>query len=99
MIKCNRYVWCARESCHPGDDDVTAPAHYFATLADGSTVECKPIIRALGLSWALGNAFKYLWRAGRKTPDALKDLRKARELLDDEIRALEAAGDAPKSDK
>lgn len=74
----------------PQADDVKAPSHYFVELRDGTRVECKHVTRALGLSWALGNAFKYLWRAGRKTPDKLKDLRKAREMLDDEIRALEA---------
>lgn len=74
----------------PISDDVAAPSHYFVTLRDGSRVECKHVTRALGLSWALGNAFKYLWRAGRKTPDKLKDLRKAREMLDDEIKALES---------
>lgn len=80
-------------------DEVRAPSHYFVTLADGREVECKHIARALGLPWALGNAFKYLWRAGRKTPDVLKDLRKAREMLDDEIKALEAAEQSSKPAK
>jgi hypothetical protein len=77
----------AREAA--SGDDVKTPSHYFATLADGTVVECRPLIRALGLNWWLGNVLKYIWRAGRKTPDKLKDLRKARELLDDEITALE----------
>jgi hypothetical protein len=80
-------------------DEVNAPAHYFVTLTDGQRVECKPLIRALGLSYALGNVVKYIWRAGRKTPDVLTDLRKARTYLDDEIRALEAADGAKGSDK
>lgn len=50
-------------------------------------VECFDVIEALGFdaSFNLGNVLKYLWRAGRKTPDALEDLKKARTYLDREI--------------
>lgn len=55
--------------------------------------ECLDVLHALGLGFNLGNAFKYIWRAGRKQPcanardrKALEDLKKARFYLDDEIR-------------
>lgn len=58
-------------------------------------VECFDAIDALGFdkSFALGNVLKYLWRAGRKTPDALADLKKALVYLEREIakREQEAA--------
>lgn len=54
-------------------------------------VECFDLIEALGFdaSFNLGNVLKYLWRAGRKTPDALEDLKKARTYLDREIASRE----------
>jgi hypothetical protein len=48
------------------------------------------VIQALELNFSLGSALKYLWRAGRKTPDRLQDLEKARDCLDREIRRLKA---------
>lgn len=55
------------------------------------------VIRAWSLNFALGNVIKYVRRAGHKVPTgyspecaALEDLKKARNYLDDEIRALEA---------
>lgn len=66
-------------------DPVTRPRHYVATLADGREIECREVIRALGLNFALANVLKYLWRAGRKTPDRAQDLRKAADYLADEI--------------
>jgi len=68
-------------------DDVTKPRHYVVTL-HGREVECREVIRALDLPFALANVLKYLWRAGRKTPDRLTDLRKAAAYLADEIDAL-----------
>ena len=40
----------------------------------------------------VGNAVKYLWRAGYKSPDAVTDLLKARWYVDREIQRLEAQG-------
>lgn len=49
------------------------------------------VIRAFGLDFFTGNAVKYICRAGRKNPDPLEDLRKARTYLNEKIRELEAA--------
>jgi hypothetical protein len=53
------------------------------------------VIDAWGLGFALGNAVKYISRAGRKPGnDALTDLRKAAFYLAREIARLSRAGDA-----
>lgn len=63
-------------------DAVNHPPHYKA--ANG--LEAIDVIESFGLSnsFALGNAAKYLLRAGRKG-DAVEDLKKARWYLDREI--------------
>lgn len=62
-------------------DDVSHPAHYRV-----AGLECLDVIEALGLGYHLGNAFKYLWRAGRKDASrTVEDLRKARFYIDREI--------------
>lgn len=43
--------------------------------------ECRDVIRSLGNDFDLGNALKYLWRAGKKNTDAREDLLKARFYL------------------
>lgn len=40
------------------------------------TVECFDLIDALGFTFYLGNALKYLFRCGRKNPDRTEDLEK-----------------------
>lgn len=52
---------------------VNHPPHYIVP----GLPECIDVIERLGLGYHLGNAMKYLWRAGRKTEDAAQDLRKA----------------------
>lgn len=62
---------------------VVHPDHY------GGDVPTEPIkvIRAWGLNFALGNAVKYLSRAGRKDPaKKLEDLSKAIFYVEDEIQ-------------
>lgn len=54
-----------------GGDAVNHPKHYNV---HPSGIECIDIIE--NLSFCLGNAVKYLWRAGEKGP-ALEDLKKA----------------------
>jgi len=67
---------------------VNHPAHYNT---DPSGVECIEITRHM--SFNLGSAFKYIFRAGRKDlvgnalESELKDLRKAIWYFDDEIAA------------
>lgn len=51
-------------------------------------VECQDLIEALDLDFNCGNTLKYLFRCGRKTPDRIEDLRKARIYLDFAIDAL-----------
>ena len=50
-----------------------------------ATVECLALIDALDLNFNLGNALKYLWRAGRKTASKREDLRKCLTYLQAEL--------------
>ncbi|HEX9844157.1 MAG TPA: DUF3310 domain-containing protein [bacterium] len=68
-------------------DAVHHPAHYGG--AD-NPYEAIKVIEAWGLGFHLGNALKYLARAGKKG-NALEDLRKARWYLDRQITRMEAA--------
>lgn len=69
---------------------VDHPAHYGG--AD-NPYEAIKVINAWGLGFELGNAVKYISRAGKKG-DRLEDLRKARWYLDYEIRREEAKREA-----
>jgi hypothetical protein len=62
------------------------PTHYGG--AD-NLYETIKVVEAWGLGFCLGNAVKYISRAGKKG-DALEDLKKARWYLDREITALES---------
>jgi hypothetical protein len=60
------------------NDNVSHPKHY----ASGLQVEVECIMFTRWMSFNIGNAFKYIWRAGMK--DSLKqDLEKALWYLDD----------------
>lgn len=65
-------------------ETINHPAHY------GGDTPTEPIkvIEAWGLGFHLGNAVKYIARAGKKG-DELEDLRKARWYLDRQIEQLE----------
>lgn len=65
-------------------DEVNKPPHY---TAHPSGVECIEITEHM--NFCLGNAIKYIWRAGLKTDDPLKDLRKAAWYVAREIERLE----------
>lgn len=54
------------------DEKVDHPRHYNQ---HPSGIECIDVVEHM--SFNLGNAVKYLWRAGLKTPDFETDLRKA----------------------
>lgn len=54
------------------NDPVEHPLHY---TAHPSGVECIQITEHMNFN--LGNAMKYLWRAGLKAEDATEDLQKA----------------------
>lgn len=50
--------------------------------------EAKDVIRAWGLNFALGNAVKYIARAGLKNEEtAARDIQKAIDYLQDELNA------------
>lgn len=73
--------------------------NYYLVDVDGHTVECKALIRALGLPYSLGNVLKYLWRAGKKPGQAtVDDLIKAKNYLEDEISALRGKEETPSSE-
>lgn len=65
------------------DDSVNHPKHYNS---HPSGVECIDIVEYFPFN--VGNAIKYLWRAGMKG-DALEDLKKARWYVDRAIAQLE----------
>ena len=64
------------------NDIVNHPPHYTGVTAG---IECIDIARHL--NFQLGNAFKYVWRAGKKGGSAmeLEDLKKALWYLQDSI--------------
>jgi hypothetical protein len=69
-------------------DSVNHPNHY-----GGDTVyETIKVIEAWNLGFRLGNAVKYISRAGHKG-STIEDLKKARWYLDREITMREAAED------
>lgn len=65
------------------DDPVNHPSHY---TDHPSGVECITITEHH--NFCVGNAIKYLWRAGLKG-DAVEDLKKAAWYIDREIQRLE----------
>ncbi len=67
-------------------DSVNHPTHY---TTHPSGVECIAVTEHM--NFCVGNAVKYLWRAGLKGA-ALEDLRKARWYIDREIARLERDG-------
>jgi len=66
-------------------DSVNHPGHY---TSHPSGVECIQVTEHM--NFCIGNAVKYLWRAGLKG-DALEDLKKARWYVDREIKRIESA--------
>ena len=67
------------------DDSVNHPAHYTF-----SSVEVLDAIEAWKLPYHLGNAVKYIARAGRKDPaKEIEDLKKAQFYLSRYIERLE----------
>lgn len=65
------------------NDLVNRPKHY---TSHPSGVECIEITRHMNFN--LGNAIKYIWRAGMKD-EYLQELKKARWYIDDEIAKIE----------
>lgn len=70
-------------------DPVNHPVHYTS-----GGIETIDAIEAWGLGFHLGNAVKYISRAGKKSiATTVEDLRKARWYLDRAITQLEKAGE------
>lgn len=68
-----------------GREVVNHPSHYNA---DPSGIECIEIVRHRNFN--IGNAIKYLWRAGLKDGNKdVQDLKKAIWYIEDEIKRLE----------
>ena len=65
-------------------DPVDSPSHY---TNHPSGVECIEVTEHF--NFCLGNAIKYIWRAGKKGPNAIEDLKKASWYIDREITRLE----------
>lgn len=61
------------------EEKVNHPKHYNT---HPSGIECIDVVEHMGFN--LGNAVKYIWRAGLKG-DSLEDLKKAKWYLDREI--------------
>jgi hypothetical protein len=67
----------------PAPDPVDHPPHY---TSHPSGVECIAITRHM--TFNVGNAVKYLWRAGLKSDNTIEDLKKAAWYIRDEIKRL-----------
>lgn len=70
-------------------DLINHPPHY---TGHPSGVECITVTEHM--NFCLGNAMKYIWRAGSKG-DAIADLKKARWYIDREIARLSPAEPTP----
>ena len=81
-IKDDEIIYQSAPAAH---DPVNHPKHY---TSDPSGVECIEITRHRNFN--IGNALKYLWRAGLKDGNSdIQDLKKAVWYIEDEIKRLE----------
>lgn len=64
-------------------DPVSNPKHY---TGHPSGVECIQVTEHMNFN--VGNAVKYLWRAGLKTENPVEDLKKAKWYIEREIRRV-----------
>lgn len=75
-------------------EQVDHPTHYTSSPAKcvgcGRPIECIDVVEHMGFS--LGNAVKYIWRAGLKGA-ALVDLEKSRWYIEREIARLRKLGE------
>lgn len=67
-------------------DAVNNPKHYNS---HPSGIECITIVEHFGFN--VGNAIKYIWRAGLKSASPIEDLKKAAWYIAREIERLENA--------
>lgn len=78
---------CERDVAAKKAADAINPAHYT-----GGGIETIDFIEAKGLDYHLGNVVKYVARAGKKSDNAVEDLRKAQWYL---AKALHVRGAGP----
>jgi hypothetical protein len=83
MARESYYMGEAGPSERPAKDAVNHPKHY---TSHPSGVECIAITEHM--NFCVGNAIKYLWRAGLKSDSPVEDLRKARWYIEREIARL-----------
>jgi len=67
------------------EERINHPAHYGG---EDNPYEAIKVIEAWGLGFHLGNAVKYISRAGKKSRNPLEDLEKARWYLNREIERI-----------
>lgn len=67
-------------------ETVNHPAHY-----NSGGIEVIDVIEDWGLGFSLGNALKYICRAGRKTNDPTEDLKKAQWYIRRAMRNRESS--------
>lgn len=79
-----QWVECVDEVKPENYDSVNRPSHY----TEGRKYEPIDVIEDWELDFHLGNALKYISRAGRKE-DAIQDLKKARWYIERRIKQLE----------
>jgi hypothetical protein len=77
--------WECNGPHEPQEDVVNHPKHY---TDHPSGVECIQITEHM--NFCLGNAIKYIWRAGLKSDSPIEDLKKARWYVDRELQKLGA---------
>lgn len=76
-------------------EKIDHPAYYQAANDPVRVYECVKVIEAWGLSFCLGNALKYICRAGKKPGvDAAEDLEKCVWYVRHEIERLKREGSA-----
>lgn len=80
MLK--RTVMLKRTTVHKTGDEVDHPTHYNV---HPSGVECIDVVEHM--TFNVGNAIKYLWRAGYKG-NLIEDVEKARWYIDREVVRL-----------
>lgn len=71
-------------------DPVNHPRHY---TEHPSGIECIQITEHM--NFCLGNAVKYIWRAGLKSDNAVEDLQKAHWYIEREIERLKTKAGKP----
>ena len=90
--KCDKVFNTQKEAKVETEETVNHPAHYNK---HPSGVECIEIVRHFNFN--VGNAIKYLWRAGLKG-NAVEDLRKAAWYIRNEIERIEGKQSEGKTD-